>query len=101
MSKFNQGQQRAIDSKGNLLVSASAGTGKTTVMIQRIYQMIARGEADVSQLLVVTFTNLAAAEMKQRLAAKLSENAQDPVIADKLERLDSASAQYTVFAAIC
>ena len=91
MNKFNQGQQRAIDSKGNLLVSASAGTGKTTVMIQRIYQMIARGEADVSQLLVVTFTNLAAAEMKQRLAAKLSENAQDPVIADKLERLDSAS----------
>lgn len=91
MPNFNEGQQRAIDIKGNLLVSASAGTGKTTVMIERIYQMIKRGDVDVSQLLVVTFTNLAAAEMKQRLALKLAEHATDPVIADRLERIDSAS----------
>ena len=71
--KYTQSQQNVIDYRGNrMLVSASAGTGKTTVMIERIVSLIQEG-VDVSQIVVVTFTNMAAAEMKNRLAVKLSE----------------------------
>lgn len=73
-----------------MLVSASAGTGKTTVMIARIARLIADG-ADVSQLVVVTFTNLAAAEMKTRLADKLRSMGNDPRMVQQLEKLDTAS----------
>ena len=73
MKKFTPSQQNVIDFRGkNMLVSASAGAGKTTVMIERIVSLIEQG-VDVSEMVVVTFTNLAAAEMKSRLAEKLSE----------------------------
>lgn len=91
MPQFTKSQQNVIDYRGkNMLVSASAGTGKTTVMIERIAELIAEG-ADVSQFVVVTFTNLAAAEMKKRLADKLSERRGDRRIAEQLEKLDNAS----------
>ena len=58
----------AIKERGkNLLVSASAGSGKTFVMIERIKEMIASGEVGVKDILVVTFTKAAASEMKERL----------------------------------
>lgn len=59
---------------GTLLVSAAAGSGKTTVLIRRIIERITRPEnpVDVDRLLVVTFTRAAAAEMKQRLTVALS-----------------------------
>lgn len=61
-------QVQAINERGkNLLVSASAGSGKTFVMIERIKEMIARKEVSVKELLVVTFTKAAASEMKERL----------------------------------
>ena len=59
-------QLRAINEDGNLLVSAAAGAGKTAVMTERIARIIASG-TDVSEILVVTFTNPAAAEMKQQV----------------------------------
>ena len=64
-------QRAAIDAAGEVLVSASAGSGKTFVMIEKIISLILRGEADVSSVLAVTFTNLAAGEMKERLRAAL------------------------------
>ena len=88
---FTPSQQNVIDFRGkNMLVSASAGTGKTTVMIERIVSLIEQGH-DVSEIVVVTFTNLAAAEMKSRLAAKLSEKRDNPRILEQIEKLDSAS----------
>ena len=88
---FTTSQQNVIDFRGkNMLVSASAGTGKTTVMIERIVSMIEQG-ADVSEIVVVTFTNLAAAEMKARLANKLAEKRNNPHILEQMEKLDSAS----------
>ncbi len=91
MPQFTQSQQNVIDYRGkNLLVSASAGTGKTTVMIERIASLIAEG-TDVSSLVVVTFTNMAAAEMKKRLADKLSEKRNVPGMAEQLEKLDNAA----------
>ena len=91
MRKFTQEQQQVIDFRGRrLLVSASAGTGKTTVMIQRILSLIAEG-ADVSQFVVVTFTNLAAAEMKARLSRELAKLGSDRRMVEQLEKLDSAN----------
>ncbi len=92
MKNFTERQRDVITSRSeNLLVSASAGTGKTTVMVERICRMIENGEADVGDIIVVTFTNLAAAEMKKRLTEKLSQKKFDPRIAEQLEKIDAAS----------
>ncbi|MCM1290141.1 MAG: UvrD-helicase domain-containing protein [Corallococcus sp.] len=91
MAKYTPQQQNVIDYRGgNMLVSASAGTGKTTVMIERIAALIEEG-ADISELAVVTFTNLAAAEMKKRLSLKLAEKRNSKRMVEQLERLDNAS----------
>ena len=66
-------QRAAIEAAGEVLVSASAGSGKTFVMIEKIIALILRGEAETSSVLAVTFTNLAAGEMKERLRAALVE----------------------------
>ena len=66
-----QEQQAAIAAPGQVLVSASAGSGKTFVMIEKMISLILAGEAEVSSVLAVTFTKLAAAEMKERLRAAL------------------------------
>lgn len=72
MTNFTASQQAAINQKdNNLLVSASAGSGKTTVLIERIMRKIAAG-TNVDQLLIVTFTNLAAKHMKQKLESQLN-----------------------------
>ena len=71
---LNKNQQLAVDKQNsNLLVSASAGSGKTHVLITRIVKLILEEKTDVSKLLVVTFTNASAEELKQRLTNKLSE----------------------------
>ncbi len=57
-------QRAAIEAEGEVLVSASAGSGKTFVMVEKLIRLILTGKADVSSVLAVTFTNLAAAEMK-------------------------------------
>lgn len=91
VKNYTTAQREVIDKRGcNLLVSASAGTGKTTVMIERICALIKDG-LDASEAVVVTFTNLAAAEMKNRLAARLSQEKGDERIADQLEKLDTAN----------
>ncbi len=74
-------QQEIIDHRGgNLLVSASAGAGKTTVLVERIFQLAAAEDGvDLDRMLVVTFTNLAAAQMKERLQKSLQKALkQDP-----------------------
>lgn len=86
MPNWTAEQERAINQKGNLLVSAAAGAGKTAVMTERIVRLIAEG-ANVNELLVVTFTKAAAAEMKQRIEARLStlaESAEDEAVRRRL-----------------
>lgn len=71
--KFTPNQQHAIESRGkDLLISASAGTGKTAVLIERVYRLISEDGIDISRILVVTYTEKAARELKSRLASKLS-----------------------------
>ena len=55
----------------SVLVSAAAGSGKTHVLVERILRIILDGEANVDEMLIVTFTRAAAADMKQRLASRI------------------------------
>ena len=74
--KWTEKQQQVIDSRNrNLLVSAAAGSGKTAVLVERIIRMICEGEhpLNIDQLLVMTFTNAAAAEMRERVGAAVDK----------------------------
>lgn len=75
MSKqFDPQQQQVLDNKSqHQLVSASAGSGKTTVMIQKITDLLLSKQASPDELLVVTFTNLASTEMRERLSTNLTQ----------------------------
>ena len=66
--KWTTEQMQAIKLKGaNILVSAAAGSGKTSVLVERIVNKIVNDGVDIDKILVVTFTNAAASEMRQRL----------------------------------
>ena len=79
---FTENQQHVIDARGrNLLVSAAAGSGKTAVLVERIVKLVSDSEhpVDIDRLLVVTFTNAAASEMRERISSALSDRlAADP-----------------------
>ena len=79
--KWTKEQKLAIEVRGrNTIVSASAGSGKTAVLIERIFNKITDPDnpVDVDRLLVVTFTKAAAAEMKERLKIRLEEEIDGP-----------------------
>ncbi|MDE7453624.1 MAG: UvrD-helicase domain-containing protein, partial [Clostridia bacterium] len=65
-------QQAAIERGGKVIVSASAGSGKTFVMIKKLVEAIANG-ADLDGVLAVTFTKKAAAQIKEKLRTALME----------------------------
>ena len=67
-------QSQAIKEKGkNILVAAGAGSGKTAVLVERIIQKILNDKIDIDKILVVTFTNAAAAEMRERILEAIYE----------------------------
>jgi len=70
MADYTKEQLAAIESKGKTIVSASAGSGKTTVMIEKIIRLIC-DDGDVSKILAVTFTKKAASQMKEKLRKAL------------------------------
>jgi len=74
--KWTKEQQQAITQRGNLLVSAAAGSGKTAVLTERIARLILEG-AEPEDFLVVTFTRSAAAEMKKRISNRLCAMAEE------------------------
>ena len=76
MPNWTKAQSNAINANGsNILVSAAAGSGKTAVLVERVIRLITDESIDVNidNLLVVTFTNAAAAEMKSRISRSLDE----------------------------
>lgn len=74
MTKWNDAQLKAITTRHkNVLVSASAGSGKTTVLIERLVRRVLDDGISIDHILAMTFTEAAASEMKKRLAAKLHE----------------------------
>lgn len=70
--EFNESQKKVLASSGNVLVSASAGSGKTTVMIEKIFLLMKSG-ASINRMAVMTFSKASAADMKNRLVKKLYE----------------------------
>ncbi len=73
--QFTKDQQKVIDlHEKNILVSAAAGSGKTAVLVERIIQLVCNEEnqVDIDRLLIVTFTNAAAAEMRERISAGIA-----------------------------
>lgn len=76
MPKWTPQQNNAINARGrNILVSAAAGSGKTAVLVERVIKKITDSEnpVDIDKLLIVTFTNNAASEMKFRITKSLKE----------------------------
>ena len=93
MARWTDEQLSAIEARGeNLLLAAAAGSGKTTVMVERVLQLIREG-ASIDDMLIVTFTRASAADMRAKLTEKLSALADmgDAHGRDQISRLESAS----------
>ena len=98
MKKFEGVQANILNAnKKNQLVSAGAGSGKTTVMIEKISNLLLQNKVGIDNLLVVTFTVLAAGEMKERLIKKLKEEIENSTKEDQerilnlIEKIDTAN----------
>lgn len=93
--EFSIDQRNIIDAKvNNILVSAAAGSGKTTVLVERIITKILDGEYNIDELLVVTFTNEAADNMRKKISDSLNGKLKELKLnkasnADQIKRLSS------------
>ncbi len=86
MNNFTENQKRAVTQRGNVIVSAGAGSGKTTVMIARIIEKLKSGSADLENMLIVTFTRASAADMRSKLSDELYKLRSDKKYAAVAER---------------
>jgi ATP-dependent helicase/nuclease subunit A len=95
-SRLTPAQRDAVVARGNVLVMAGAGTGKTHTLVERCLDCLVRDGASLDEILVVTFTEAAAAEMRQRLRVALEKtlNTQtetfNSFIAEQLALFDAA-----------
>ena len=89
--KYTPQQEKVLEDKSsNLLVSASAGSGKTATVIQKIFNLITKDKIDISEMLVITFTEAASLEMKVRLKDKLYASCEsDKSLNEQIEKLPS------------
>jgi len=86
---FTADQQKVIDLHNrNILVSAAAGSGKTAVLVERIIQMVCDEShpVDIDRLLIVTFTNAAAAEMRERISLGIAARVEQHPESAHIER---------------
>ena len=102
---FTPQQENAIKARGKTIVSASAGSGKTTVMIEKIIKHICE-DTGVERILAVTFTKKAAAQMKEKLGRALIKNINDPKKAGQKKRFKAelqkvASADFSTIHSFC
>ena len=85
--KWTDDQLQAIYEKGqNTLVAAAAGSGKTAVLVERIINKIINENIDIDKLLVVTFTNAAASEMKQRILEAIYKKLEEQPNNEKMQK---------------
>ncbi len=88
MPNWTEQQKMVIESgKRRLICSAAAGSGKTAVMVERVVRMIREG-ADPEAFLVVTFTNAAASEMKEKIRNRLREERKYETVRKAYEKID-------------
>ncbi|MEO6183947.1 MAG: UvrD-helicase domain-containing protein, partial [Verrucomicrobiota bacterium] len=96
MQEHTPNQRRAIESSGNVLLVAGAGAGKTRTLVQRCiaFLLAENRRGSIDQILMVTFTEAAAAEMRKRIRETLEEKSQsapdDSHLAEQIALLDSA-----------
>ena len=87
MPLWTEEQKQAIYEKGqNIIVSAGAGSGKTAVLSERVLNHL-QNNVSIDNLLILTFTNAAAAEMKERIRKKISQNKS---LVNELDKIDNA-----------
>ncbi len=106
---WTKAQSDAINApigKGNILVSAAAGSGKTAVLVERIITKLIEGSADIGRLLVVTFTEAAAAEMKEKIINRIQKEINETEDAKLAKRLQNqlklaAGADITTIDSFC
>ncbi len=85
--KWTQEQEQAIYEKGsNILVAAAAGSGKTAVLVERIINKVITENIDIDKLLVVTFTNAAASEMRERVLNAIYKKIDEEPENERLQR---------------
>ena len=94
--KWTEEQKQAIyEKESNILVAAAAGSGKTAVLVERIINKIINENIDIDKLLVVTFTNAAASEMRERVLnaiyKKIDENPENERLQRQVTLLNKAS----------
>ncbi len=93
--EWTKEQKQAIYEQGsNILVAAAAGSGKTAVLVERIINKIINEKVDIDKILVVTFTNAAASEMRERVLDaiyKKLEEGQNPELQKQITLLNKAS----------
>ncbi len=71
--KFNEYQLKALNSKNDVLISAGAGSGKTAVLTEKVFNIINKKEYEINNLLVLTFTDNAAYQMKSKIIEKFNQ----------------------------
>lgn len=90
--KWTKEQQEAIDIRDkNILVSAAAGSGKTAVLVERIKQLILKDQVPLDHMLIVTFSNAAASEMREKIVESITREI------ETLEDLDSTGKAKNTF----
>src|SRR5438309_6037589 len=70
---MNEQQRAAVEAKGEVFVSAGAGTGKTSVLVERFVRAVCEEGLDVESVLVITYTRKAAGELRARIRKGLAE----------------------------
>lgn len=101
MPNWTKQQEQAIRARNHtILVSAAAGSGKTAVLVERIVSLVREG-ASMNRMLIVTFTKAAAAEMRQRLAKRISREAisREPAMVKAIDELETT--QISTIHAFC
>ena len=95
--------QAVLEKDKNVLVSASAGSGKTHVMIERIINLILNEGVNVENILAVTYTKLAASEMKQKLVKAIIKQLNDGIDVARMKRalLEIPTADVSTFHSFC
>ncbi len=91
---MTRAQQRASDPTSSVLVSASAGTGKTKVLVDRLIAILYQG-TPISHLICLTFTKAAALEMRERLLKRLKDDAEEQAALEGNAKVDTLTANVT------
>ena len=95
MNWTNEQKEAIFEKDRNILVAAAAGSGKTAVLVERIINKIINDKIDIDKILVVTFTNAAASEMRERILdaiyKKLEINPNDENLQRQITLIGKAS----------